>query len=117
MQNLLPILLSLVLFASVTVLVDALVGFIRRSRGIDEDAIGRRLSAASHPRADRQSIELLLSHVKGDRSLHDLIPFVGPFKRLVRQSGSKATLSQWTWIIGAIWAVLCGIAFLAAPFD
>lgn len=117
MQTVLLVMLSVALFACVTILVDALAGVIRRSRGIDEDAIGRRLIAASHATVVRKPVEILLSHVKEDRRLQDLIPFFGSFRRLVLQSGTKATLVRLAWIMGAIWLAVCGIIVLFAPFD
>lgn len=115
MPTILLVALSAVLFVCVTVLVDALVGILRRSRGVDEDAIGRRLSMASPAPADRQAIEILLSDVRGGTRFHDLIPFFGSFKRLVLQSGTKATFLQLACLIGAIWVAICAIAIFFAP--
>lgn len=115
METVLLVMLSAALFACVTVLVDAIVGLIRRSRGVDEDAIGRRLSAASPLRADGPSFEILLAHPRGDKKLQDLIPFFDSFERLVLQSGTKATPIQLACVIGVIWLAICGLAIFFAP--
>jgi tight adherence protein B len=116
MPAILLVALSAVLFICVTVLVDALVGILRRSRGVDEDAIGRRLSMASPAPVDRQAVEILLSDVRGSTRFHELIPFFGSFKRLVFQSGTKATFLQLACLIGVIWVAICAIAIFFAPF-
>jgi tight adherence protein B len=116
MPTILLIMLSAVLFLCVTVLVDALVGIIRRTRGVDEDAIERRLYTASPPPVSQQAVEILLSDVTGSRRFHELIPFFGSFKRLVLQSGTKATFPQLACLIGAIWLAVGAITMFLAPF-
>lgn len=116
MRNLLSFVLSGVLFVCVVLLVDALVGIIRRSSGVDEEAVGRRLSAAAQVRErGALPVDILLAKGQEGRTWHDFVPFIAYYRRLFLQSATKLTLLQMICIIGIIAFVVAAIIFLIAP--
>ena len=118
MRTILLVAISVVLFICVAVLVDALAGFARKSRGIDEDAIDRMLGAVALSRyQESQRIDILLSNGRGSWAWQHLVPSFVFIQRLILQSGTKRSPTELMWIGGGIALATAGaVAFIMPAY-
>ena len=112
MSAVLLILISVLLFACVFVLADAIGGFVRRARGIDEEAIERRLSSTALSRLEDESVDLLLR--QDSNSWVARIPLLASLNKLLMQSGKDIGLPFVLGLGSAIALVMFFLAFVFA---
>ena len=117
-------LIGIAVIVCTALLTDALLGFLRASRGIDDDAVTRRLSKAT---GGNRSIllNLIRSTPESGRAEKTSIQLQDVFHRLIEQSGkslklrSAALVSACLSLIAIFLLYLVlpgGIRFLALPF-
>lgn len=118
MQNPFLYLLFAVVAACLVFVADAMVGLVRRSRGIDDEAVGRRLSAAALSRTrDGAGYEILLPRGDGAKAWQDFVPFAAYVRRLVLQSATRMTMEQLFWTVLGIGAAAGLVAALLLPLS
>jgi tight adherence protein B len=95
-------------------LVDGLMGFIRRARGIDEEAVERRLSNTALSRLQGQeTVDVLLR--QDANSWMARIPVLGSLRLLLLQSGKEIGLAFVLGFAAVIGLILFLLAFAFAP--
>lgn len=86
-------------------LADAVFGLLRASRGIDDEAVQRRLSQATGGDAASRLLR------DGDAKPRQSVPLSSQFARLLQQAGSPMTVPQ-ALVIAAVVSVLAMLALL-----
>ena len=109
MESIPAIALYGLLFVGVLFLVSALSGLVRIARGVDDEAIERRLANPADPKARAERQRGVLQARTAASRWAQRIPYYARFLRLVQSSGVGATVNA----VLAITAVIAVIAFVA----
>jgi tight adherence protein B len=90
---------------------DAVIGFVRVARGVDDSAVGRRLSqTASAGGQGLQQINLIRPQRDAGHPLKNYLPFYDALVRLFLQSGSSLTIKT-AAIVSASVSVVAAVLF------
>ena len=98
--------------AGIIFIVDAVVGFFRVTRGIDDTAVQRRLARTGIDRPQGAThLELLRKAITPERDWHRHVPFYSRLRMLIMQSGVNISLDRAIIIAGVV--ALCALLVFA----
>ena len=85
---------GLVFLVCGVLIADAVIGFVRAARGVDDSAVGRRLSqtASAAGQGPAQPLSILRPQRDSSRQLKNYLPWYNALDRLFIQSGSSLTM-------------------------
>jgi len=111
----LPI-LGLVVLVCAVLIADAVVGFVRAARGVDDTAVGRRLSqTASAAGQGPQPFNILRPQRDSGQTFKNYLPYYGALERLFIQSGSALKIKTAAIIAASVSLVACVISAILLP--
>ena len=114
MWNAIAIAALVVVFVAALLVGDALIGFYRAARGIDDEAVKRRLQQAQ-PGAVRDRVEILRAR-RGGSALANLVgPISGRFASFVKQSHLDVSPERVLGIMALVGLVALAILLVAMP--
>ena len=114
-QTVFIVILYVSLAAAALFVADALVGFSRSARGIDEDAVSRRLAQAGDTTQRSESqVDLIRRRIEVAGWVGHL-PLSSSLAELILQSGLKVRLERVLFLMAAIFIVTLAIAIYFIP--
>lgn len=106
-------LFGLVIVVGVTLLTEALLGFVRASRGIDDDAVARRISSAKA--TSRGSLFNIMRAEDTERPRWSAVLLENYFHRLITQSGKSMKLRAAVLVSACLGGAFLVLSYLALP--
>jgi len=102
---------GVVILVCAVLITDAVIGFVRAARGVDDDAVGRRLSQTANAGVQvAPQINLIRPQRDAGHPLKNFLPLYGALDRLFTQSGSSLTLKSAT-IAAASVSIIAALVF------
>src|SRR5579871_4217850 len=102
------------IFVAALLVADAVVGMVRAARGIDENAVDRRLTL-TQPASASQRVEILRARRAGTFLPQMLVPFYQRYAQFVRQSHLDVSPERMMGIMGLSALVALAVLLVVLP--